>query len=257
MSLSKQQMLDALDGLLMECEGLHKQFLANLTPWTPEFTRWDKACQATIEIIFGSFSDALASFKRIYFAPPPNLTFENDLEAGKARLVWFESGLRYAYSSLQGCRYSVARVVPEETRPGPFIFISHGGPTRTHVDAVRDFLSALGLSPIVVADMPNLNLSINEKVRHFIGLAAGAVVLASEEDETLAQESRTRPNVENEIGMLQEAESIGGRIIYLKEPKVQFASNYREKVWIEFNKERVQDAFIDFAKELRAFGFMG
>jgi hypothetical protein len=57
--------------------------------------------------------------------------------------------------------------------------------------------------------------------------------------------------------MLQVAPNIGSRIVYLKEEAVQFASNYQEKVWIPFAKERVQDVFIALAKELRAFGFVG
>ena len=47
-----------------------------------------------------------------------------------------------------------------------------------------------------------------------------AIALATVEDETTAHEQRTRPNVENEIGMLQTAPNIGSRIIYLKEPNV-------------------------------------
>ena len=126
----------------------------------------------------------------------------------------------------------------------------------THVQLVQDFLGALGLGPVVVRDRPNLNLSVNEKVRFYMALCTGAVALATVEDETIANEQRTRPNVENEIGMLQAAPNIGSRIIYLKEPNVTFASNYQEKVWIPFTKERVQDSFINIAKELRAFGFV-
>lgn len=105
--------------------------------------------------------------------------------------------------------------------------------------------------------MPNLNLSLNEKIRFYMALCTGGIALATVEDETVASEQRARPNVENEIGMLQTAPNIGSRIIYLKEPGVAFASNYQEKVWIPFTKERVQDALVDVAKELRAFGFFG
>ena len=101
---------------------------------------------------------------------------------------------------------------------------------------------------MVVRDLPNLNLSLNEKVRFYMALVQG------QSNETTAQEQRTRPNVENEIGMLQTAENIGARI--MKESGVSFASNYAEKVWIGFTKEHVPDAFIDIAKELRAFGFI-
>ncbi|HEX2242665.1 MAG TPA: hypothetical protein VHK27_05340 [Gammaproteobacteria bacterium] len=90
-----------------------------------------------------------------------------------------------------------------------------------------------------------------------MSLCTEAVALASVEDETVTNEQRIRPNVENEIGMLQTAEDIGSRITYLKEPNVVFASNYQEKVLISFPKERIQDALIDIAIELRAFGFLG
>jgi hypothetical protein len=59
-----------------------------------------------------------------------------------------------------------------------------------------------------------------------MSLCTEAVALASVEDETVTNEQRTRPNVENEIGMLQTAENIGSRITYLKEPNVVFASSY-------------------------------
>lgn len=154
-------------------------------------------------------------------------------------------------------RYSVERLAMDEpVRSTPYIFISHGGPTMVHVDLVRDFLAALGLWPVVVRQMANLNLSVNEKVRFYMALCTGAIALTTAEDETVANEQRTRPNVENEIGMLQMAPNIGSRLVYLKESNVAFASNYQEKVWIPFTKERVQDSFVDLARELRAFGFL-
>jgi flagellar biosynthesis regulator FlaF len=256
--LTKQQMLTAVDGLIAEAQRLHRQFLTDFLPWSAEFASWLKACESTIEAIFGSASHALSSFKNIYFLPPPWEQFTNDAERLKAQLTWFDSGLRYAHASLVGYRYSVERLATEEPARGtPYIFVSHGGPTLTHVNLVRDFLVALGLGPVIVRDLPNLNLSVNEKIRYYMGLCTGAIALATVEDETTAHEQRTRPNVENEIGMLQTAQNIGSRIMYLKEPGVTFASNYVEKVWIGFTKEHVQDAFIDIAKELRAFGFIG
>jgi len=256
--LTKQQMLAAVEGLIDEAERLHAQFLTDFLPWSAEFASWLKACESTVEAIFGSASHALSSFKNIYFLPPPWEEFTNDAEKLKAELTWFDSGLRYAHASLVGYRYSVERLATEEPARGtPYIFVSHGGPTLTHVYLVRDFLVALGLGPVIVRDLPNLNLSVNEKVRYYMELCTGAIALATVEDETTAREQRARPNVENEIGMLQTAHNIGSRIMYLKEPGVTFASNYAEKVWISFTKERAQDAFIDIAKELRAFGFIG
>lgn len=250
-------MLAALDGLIGEAERIHGIFLGEFVTWSPDFTIWLKASESTVEAIFGSGSDALSSFKNIYFFPPPGQEFTTEVEKLKADVTWFDSGLRFGHATLIGYRYSVERLAMDEpVRSTPYIFISHGGPTMTHVDLVRDFLAALGLWPVVVRQMPNLNLSINEKVRFYMALCTGAIALATAEDEAVAQEQRARPNVENEIGMLQVAPNIGSRLVYLKESGVQFASNYQEKVWISFTKERVQDSFVDLAKELRAFGFL-
>jgi len=255
--LTKQQMLTALNGLIVEAERLHGLFLAKFVTLSPDFTIWLKASESTVEAIFGSGSDALSSFKNIYFMSPSALKFATEVERRKGDLTWFDSGLRFAHATLIGYRYSVERLAMDEpVRSTPYIFISHGGPTMIHVDLVREFLAALGLWPVVVRQMPNLNLSVNEKVRFYMALCTGAIALATAEDETIANEQRTRPNVENEIGMLQMAPNIGSRLVYLKESTVAFASNYREKVWIPFIKERVQDSFVDLAKELRAFGFL-
>ncbi|PYI79566.1 MAG: hypothetical protein DME26_23180 [Verrucomicrobia bacterium] len=256
--LTKQQMLAALDGLIDEAGKLHAIFVKELLPWSPRFVVWLKADESTVETIFGSVSDAFLSFKSTHFVPTPSQQFTNDIEKRNAELTWFDSGLRYATTTLIGYRYSVERLAVETpARSTPYIFISHGGPTLMHVIAVKEFLQALGLAPIVVRDMPNLNLSVNEKVRVYMGICTAAIALATVEDETTAREQRARPNVENEIGMLQSAPNIASRIIYLKEPSVKFASNYQEKVWIPFKNERVQDAFIPLAKEIKAFGLLG
>lgn len=254
--LTRQQMLSALDGLIDEVQRIRTQFLSDLTTWTPEFAVWLKAAESTVEVIFGSNSDTLRRFTGIYFTPPPGETYANDLEQRKARLTWYDSGLRYAGSSLVGYRYAVDRFATDApTRPTPYLFLSHGGPSMIHVYRMRDFLDALGLVGIVVKDMPNLNLSVHEKVRHYLGICAAGIALATVEDETTAAEHRARPNVENEIGLMQAAPNIGGRIIYLREADVQFASNYAEKVWIPFHRDHLEDSFIAIARDLRAFGF--
>ena len=141
---------------------------------------------------------------------------------------------------------------------GPFIknvFISHGGPAITHVRAVGNLLDALGLTPVVAIDMPNLGLSIHDKVRKCMRICRSAIVLATPDEESLTQTTRTRSNVDNEIGMLQTMPNIGNRIIYMKDPRVQFPSNYREKVWIPFDTDRISESFVPLVKELRAFAF--
>jgi predicted nucleotide-binding protein len=135
------------------------------------------------------------------------------------------------------------------------VFISHGGPSFSHVHAVRDLLNALGLVPVIVQQLPSVGQSVHGKVQGWMRICRSAIVLATADDESVAGDSRIRPNIEHEIGMLQTIPTIQNRIVYLKEPSVRFPSNYAEKVWIEFSRERVQDAFIPLIRELRAFAF--
>lgn len=138
--LTKQQMLSALDDLISEAERLHTRFVEDLSPWHADFVVWLKATESTVEAIFGSRSHSLLSFKGIYFVPPPWQQFSNDIERLKARITWFDSGLRFAHASLVGYRYSVERFALEEPqRSTPNIFVSHGGPTLGHVHSCAIF----------------------------------------------------------------------------------------------------------------------
>ena len=94
----------------------------------------------------------------------------------------------------------------------PKIFISHGGPFVQHVRLVERLTALLGFTPIVVEDMPNLGLSVNEKVRKYMRMCRALVVLATSEGESCRSRTRMRQNVAHELGMLQGAPEIGGRI---------------------------------------------
>jgi predicted nucleotide-binding protein len=135
------------------------------------------------------------------------------------------------------------------------VFISHGGPSFSHVRAVRDLLNALDFVPVIAQELPSFGLSVHEKVQGWMRICRSAIVLATADDKSAAGNSRTRPNVEHEIGMLQASPTIQDRIVYLKEPRVQFPSNFAEKVWIEFSRARIQHIFTPLIRELRAFSF--
>jgi len=192
--LTKQQMLGALNSLINDGNTIYNQFLSDLQLWSPTFVAWMKGCESTIEAIYGHGSDALNSFRSIYYTPPTTETYLNEAEKTNANLIWYASGLNYAVNTLVGFRYSLERLLPDEPRrPNRFVFISHGGPFRTHVDATCELIKAMGLSPVVVSDMPNLGLSINEKVRFYMGLCGSAIVLATVEDETAAKKNALVP----------------------------------------------------------------
>jgi hypothetical protein len=80
-----------------------------------------------------------------------------------------------------------------------------------------------------------------------------AIALATAEEEDGTRIKRTRPNVEHEIGLLQSMPNINNRIVYMREPSVNFASNYAEKCWIDFVKEDISDALIPHLRELVGF----
>ncbi|MDO9289628.1 MAG: nucleotide-binding protein [Thermodesulfovibrionales bacterium] len=256
--IKKQQMLSSLDSLISDGNTLFEKFARDLITWTPDFVAWLKACESTLEAIYGSKSDALQSFKYIYFIPPHTETFANDTERSRAQLIWFDSGLRYALQTLVGFRYSLDRLLPEEeqSRPNPFVFISHGGTDRLHVDAVSELLKTVGLSPVVVEDLPNLNMSVNDKVHHYMGLCGSAIILATLDDEN-PDTRHTRQNISHEIGLLQNLPNVGGRVVYLKEKLVELPSNFAEKSWIPFERHSIEKIFVPILKELRAFGLVG
>jgi hypothetical protein len=252
MPFTRQQMLAMMDGLIDELGAIRTTFEKDGARWTPAFSAWQSATEVALEAIFGATSMAIRTFREITYSAPldPNATPQ---QREAAEMVWYGAGLYQAWTRLVGFRYVVDRLaVDPPTRPNPLIFVSHGGPVRTHVDATKELLTVVGLVPIVVEDMPSYGMSVNEKVRRYIGICTAAIILATEDEEIIAPEARTRPNIENEVGMLQNALNIANRIVYLKEPGVKFATNYAEKVWITFTKERVQDSFIPMLRELRS-----
>jgi len=180
MALSKQQMLGMLDGPIAELNGIRAEFARDGAMWTPVFAAWKSAAEVAIEAIFGPTSGALAAFRAIYFSAPPSEGFIDPGDKQIANMIWYGSGLDYALTRLVSYRFVVDRLaVDPPQRSTPYIFISHGGPVRTHVDATRELLSVVGLAPIVVADMPNYGLSVNEKVLGYMRVCVAAVVLAT------------------------------------------------------------------------------
>jgi predicted nucleotide-binding protein len=154
------------------------------------------------------------------------------------------------------CQYRVTQATPLSEGGPPFmrnVFLSHGGPSFVHVRAVSDLLNALDLVPVIAQELPSFGLSVHEKVQGWMRICRSAIVLATADEQLDNENSRTRPNIEHEIGMLQTSSAIQNRVVYLKEPSVHFPSNYAEKVWIPFNRACIQEAFPALITELRGF----
>jgi hypothetical protein len=249
--MTKEQVLSSLIPLINIGETIIQEFFASGKTFTDNFISWKSDCESTLEILYGAQSRILEDYKRIYYYPPNNSTDE------RQKLSWYLSGLTHAVNRLKGFVASINRLFPDsQPQASSLVFISHGGSYMGHVNTLSDFLVALGTYPVVVCKLPNQGLSLNKKVQYYMSLCNSAIVLATLDDEIDAKNKRTRPNVDNEIGMLQAMSNIGNRIIYLKEPNVAFASNYSEKVWYPMNKKFIQNNFIEITKDLTAFGII-
>ena len=136
----------------------------------------------------------------------------------------------------------------------PKAFIAHGGESAAR-DKLEDFLTALGVTPIIVEEQPSQGRSKDKNVEHYLKLCDCAIILATQGDvDGRTGEFIPRGNILNEIGRCQEI--FPNRMVYLLEEGVKFPTNIDEKVWERFTEESMYKAFIKIAKEFRAFGLL-
>ena len=140
-----------------------------------------------------------------------------------------------------------------ETTP-PIAFIAHGGKTAAR-DKLKDFLMALGVTPIIVEDQPSQGRSKEQNVEYYLKQCDCAIILSTKGDiDGQTSEFIPRGNILNELGRCQE--TLPHRMIYLLEEETKFPTNIDEKVWERFTQESMDKAFTKIAKELRAFGLL-
>ena len=136
----------------------------------------------------------------------------------------------------------------------PKAFIAHGGESAAR-DKLEDFLTALGVTPIIVEEQPSEGRSVNKNVEHYLEQCDCAIILATKGDvDGQTGEFIPRGNILIETGRCQEI--LPSRMIYLLEEGAKFPTNIDEKVWERFSEECVDKALIKVAKELRAFGLI-
>ena len=136
----------------------------------------------------------------------------------------------------------------------PKAFIAHGGQTAAR-DKIQDFVTALGITPIIVEEQPSEGRSVDKNVEHYLRQCDCAIILATKGD----VEGRTgdfvpRGNILVEIGRCQE--EFPDTTIYLLEEGANFPTNIREKAWERFSEKCMDKALIKVAKELRAVGLI-
>jgi predicted nucleotide-binding protein len=139
------------------------------------------------------------------------------------------------------------------TRP-PKAFIAHGGESAAR-DKLEDFLTALGVTPIIVEKQPSEGRSKGKNVEYYLKQCDCAIILATKGDiDGRTGEFIPRGNILNEVGRCQEI--FPNRMVYLLEEEVKFPTNIDEKVWERFTEESMDKAFTKIAKEFCAFGLI-
>jgi predicted nucleotide-binding protein len=136
----------------------------------------------------------------------------------------------------------------------PKVFVAHGGKSEAR-DKLYRFLTALGITPLVIEEEPKEGRSVNEQVEYYSEQAHCAVVLGTADDKELKDgKLYPRRNVHIEIGRFQE--KFPNRIIFLLEEGASFPSDISEKLYTRFTQESMDEAFIAVATELKAFGML-
>jgi predicted nucleotide-binding protein len=131
-------------------------------------------------------------------------------------------------------------------------FISHGKESST-LNKLEEYLSALGVEPLIVKDQPNLDKTVDIKVNFYLGQADFVMILATGDDK-IDGILHPRQNVIHEIGLAQKTHA--GKIIYLLENGTEFPSNINPKVWENFDQKNLENVFLRIVIELKALGII-
>lgn len=124
------------------------------------------------------------------------------------------------------------------------IFISHGH-NQLAMHRLRDFVrDRLEMTPVVLAEQPDLGLTIVEKLEHYGRECCFALILLTADDDTASGGARARQNVIHELGFFH---ALLGRkkVLLLKEEEVELFSNISGLIYKEFPKDRIKETFED------------
>ena len=116
-----------------------------------------------------------------------------------------------------------------------------------------NFISAIGLVPIVVMEQPSQGMSLDDKVMANMQTCKSAIILATGDDEVDGI-PQPRQNVIHEIGIAQQL--LTNKITYLLEEDARFPSNISPRVYEKFSDGNLSKAFIAIVRDLRSFGIL-
>ena len=225
--------------------------LKTLPPHNNEYRLWQDKVNVVLEAAFGKDSDEYKNLN-----PKIYVTWQkSEVEEQEEYLRDLEERELGITKILQ--KYEILGIPTTSGVGGgnlPSVFIAHGGKTAAR-DKLEDFLTVLGVTPIIVEEQPSQGRSKDKNVEYYLKQCDCAIILATKGDvDGRTGEFIPRGNILIEIGRCQEI--LPDRMIYLLEEGAKFPTNIDEKVWERFTQESIDKAFIKVAKELRAFGLI-
>lgn len=111
------------------------------------------------------------------------------------------------------------------------------------------------MQPFIAEDVPNLGLTLDQKVNLLMLLSNSAIIVMTSEDVVNKVKNGIRQNVISEYSALKKMDNINSRIICFKEKDAKLPSNLQSITYNPLNNSNLESVYICIAKELKAFGF--
>ena len=158
-------------------------------------------------------------------------------------------------SDVQATMVDVCGVVSSANRN---VFIVHGH-DQTKRFELKDFLTQLGLQPLVLAEQDDLGMTLIEKFEHYATTCSFAFVLMTPDDLTAATEKigsrqRARQNVIMELGYFM-AYLGRDRVVILSRDELEIPSDIYGVVYLEF-KSSIYEISEKIRQRLKGVGLI-
>lgn len=169
----------------------------------------------------------------------------------RVKLDRIEAAARVVLNRLEkGRAPTPVKLTASRSGDNPKVFVSHG-PPGTPLKKLEEFLRALDIEPVIVEEQPSEGRSVVSNVEKYASDCATAIVLATR-DRQINSDWEPNPGVLIEIGDLRKR--FEGKIIYLAQSGLKRSSMWSEHVYIEFEEDHMDEAFIKLIRELKAAG---
>lgn len=124
------------------------------------------------------------------------------------------------------------------------VFISHGHNEVLKLKLKNFIIERVGLQPIVLAEQPDLGLTVIEKLEKYGKDCCFALILLTGDDRTIGGGIRARQNVIHELGFFHG--HIGrNKVLLLKQTGVELFSNISGLIYKEFVGDKIETIFED------------